>query len=164
MAEERMSTEYKDKSWLKEQYYEKGLSTAAMGKLCGVSPATIHHWMHKFKMRLRTATRAQELRLKRERLARADRILRSAFDCDDDLGDAVLAELDDERLFAGCPRLLELLRKRDVRKGQALSDAERRRAEIKRLERSRDTASLDYTAEDQMADIQGRFDKLSKLV
>ena len=158
-----MTNEYKDKSWLKEQYYEKGLSTAAMGRLCNVSAATIHHWMRiKFKMRLRTVTRARAARFQREREARAEKFLRSVLDSDDGLGDAVLAELQDEELFKGCPGLLDSLKKRDVKKAQALSDAEYRREQARRLESTRDTGSVDYTPEDQMADIQARFERPSK--
>ena len=154
-----MNTEYMDKEWLKERYYQDGLSMAAIGKLCGVSPETVFYWMRtKFKLRLRTRTRAMEARLKREREAAALQVLQSA-DC---LGDVILRYFEDEALFKGCPELLEQVRRREARQAKALVDAEHRRGQARRLESTRDTSSVDYSPEEQMAILQAQFDKPSK--
>lgn len=48
-----MSTKYKDRTWLYEQYWDKRRNITAIALDCAVSNTTIHYWMRKFNIRIR---------------------------------------------------------------------------------------------------------------
>lgn len=52
---------YTNKKWLYEQYIEKVLSQKQIAKLCGVSQATIQHYLIKFDIPIRTLAEAAKV-------------------------------------------------------------------------------------------------------
>jgi len=50
---------YKNKSWLKKQYWDKQLSFYKIANKCGVSNGTISYWMQKFNISRRSKSKAE---------------------------------------------------------------------------------------------------------
>lgn len=51
---------YKDESWLRSQYWDKGRTLKDMGEECGVSRSTITDWMDKYGIERRSNSDAQQ--------------------------------------------------------------------------------------------------------
>lgn len=58
---------YKNKDWLKKEYYDKNKTLSEMAEECGVCQATIRNWMEKLGIKRRTSA---EMKRIRESLAR----------------------------------------------------------------------------------------------
>ena len=52
---------YKHKSWLQQKYLKEKLSLSQIGELCKVDQVTIHNWMKKFGIKIRTLSDANKL-------------------------------------------------------------------------------------------------------
>lgn len=50
---------FHDEDWLREKYLNEGLSTTQIGALCGASNKTIHLYLMKFGIRIRTGSEAK---------------------------------------------------------------------------------------------------------
>jgi len=157
--------DYRDKSWLKQKYFDEEMSLIAIARYSGVCPETIRRWaVDVHRLRLRTRTRAREVRLRGHRKARAEELLRSVFqEPADDLDfDQVQQELEDERIFKDSPELLRQLRERRAKESQSIMDSERRRDQARRLEQREGSEVIDYTVDDEMAAIQTKLERSSK--
>lgn len=53
---------YRDKEWLREKYYDEGLSTADIGDLCDCSKETIRRWLERHGLGTRSESEAAKLR------------------------------------------------------------------------------------------------------
>lgn len=160
--------EYQNASWLREKYYDEGMSLVAIGRACGRSPETIRRWMKKNKIRLRSRHKAIVLWRWRQRHAKNEEQMRSLLlQIDESAGllKMLEQELDDEKEFKDNPELLKRLRERRQREIEKLLDKERRRAQRLAMARKLDppgSYNLPYTAEDQMDDILERFERPSR--
>ena len=50
---------HKDKNWLVYKYWVEGLSCREIGRSCGALAGTIHYWLKKYKIPIRTPSEAK---------------------------------------------------------------------------------------------------------
>lgn len=50
---------YQDQSWLREKYWEEGMSLSEMAELCDVTPPTIRNWMEEYDIERRSSRKPQ---------------------------------------------------------------------------------------------------------
>jgi len=58
---------YKDKGWLRKQYWGKGEGLPRVAEKCDVSPGTISYWLKKYNIRVRGYKEANQKRVDEER-------------------------------------------------------------------------------------------------